>query len=124
MDELLRLFHKVLIANRAEIACRIIRTCRRLGIATVAIHSTAEGDPLHAELADEAVVLPDSPNPIAAYLDIDNIISIARASGAHAIHPGYGLLAENPDLAHACAESGIAFVGPPTDDNQAYGKQA
>ena len=115
MDELLRLFHKVLIANRGEIACRIIRTCRRLGIGTVAIYSTAEGAPLHAELADQAVALPDSPNPIAAYLDIDNIISIARASGAHAIHPGYGLLAENPDLADACAESGIAFVGPPAE---------
>ncbi|MCY4653322.1 MAG: ATP-grasp domain-containing protein [Dehalococcoidia bacterium] len=108
------MFNKVLIANRGEIACRIIRTCRRLGIATVAIHSTAEGSPLHAELADEAIALSDAPNPIAAYLDVDNIISIARTSGADAIHPGYGLLSENPDLAEACAESGIAFVGPPT----------
>ena len=109
------MFPKILIANRGEIACRIIRTCRLLGIATVAIHSTAEGSPLHAELADEAVVLPDSPNPIAAYLDVDNIISIARETDAGAIHPGYGLLSENPGLADACAESGIAFVGPPTD---------
>ena len=108
------MFPKILIANRGEIACRIIRTCRRLGIATVAIHSTAEGVPLHAELADEAVILPESPNPLASYLDVDNIVSIARASGAHAIHPGYGLLSENPDFADACAESGIAFVGPPT----------
>ena len=108
------MFTKILIANRGEIACRIIRTCRRLGIATVAIHSTAEGRPLHVELADQAVVLPDSPNPIAAYLDVDNIISIASESGAHAIHPGYGLLSENPDLADACAESGITFIGPPT----------
>lgn len=108
------MFNKILIANRGEIACRIIRTCRRLGIVTVAIHSTAEGSPLHAELADETVVLPDSPNPIAAYLDADNIISIASESGANAIHPGYGLLSENPGLADACAESGIAFVGPPT----------
>ena len=108
------IFNKVLIANRGEIACRIIRTCRRLGIEAVAIHSTAEGSPLHVELADETVALPDSPNPIAAYLDVDNIISIARESGADAIHPGYGLLSENPGLADACADSGIAFVGPPT----------
>ena len=108
------MFPKILIANRGEIACRIIRTCRRLGIATVAIHSTAEGTPLHAELADEAVILPESPNPLASYLDVSGVISIARDSGAHAIHPGYGLLSENPDLADACAESGIAFVGPPT----------
>ena len=107
------MFSKVLIANRGEIACRIIRTCRRLGIEAVAIYSTAEGSPLHAELADEAVVLPDSPNPIAAYLDVDNIISIARDTGADAIHPGYGLLSENPGLSDACVESGIAFVGPP-----------
>ena len=76
------MFPKILIANRGEIACRIIRTCRRLGIATVAIHSTAEGAPLHAELADEAVILPESPNPLASYLDVDNIVSIARETPA------------------------------------------
>ena len=108
------MFSKILIANRGEIACRIIRTCRRLDIATVAIHSTAEGTPLHAELADEAVVLPDAPNPVASYLDVDRVVSIARDTGAEAIHPGYGLLSENPDLAEACARAGIAFVGPPT----------
>ena len=108
------MFPKILIANRGEIACRIIRTCRRLGIATVAIHSTAEGTPLHAELADEAVILVESPNPLASYLDVSGVVSIARDTGAQAIHPGYGLLSENPDLADACAESGIAFVGPPT----------
>ncbi len=108
------MFPKILIANRGEIACRIIRTCRRLDIATVAIHSTAEGTPLHAELADEAVVLPDAPNPVASYLDVDRVVSIARDTGAEAIHPGYGLLSENPDLAEACARAGIAFVGPPT----------
>ena len=109
------MFPKILIANRGEIACRIIRTCRRLGIAAVAIHSAAEGSPLHADLADQAILLPDSPNPIASYLDADNIISIARETGAHAIHPGYGLLSENPVLADACAASGITFIGPPTD---------
>ena len=109
------MFPKILIANRGEIACRVIRTCRRLGIAAVAIHSTAERGPLHADLADQAVLLPDSPNPIAAYLDVANIISVARETGAHAIHPGYGLLSENPDLADACADAGITFIGPPTN---------
>ena len=107
------MFNKILIANRGEIACRVIRTCRRLGIAAVAIYSPAEGVPLHAELADEAVSLPDSPNPVAAYLDVNRVISIARDTGADAIHPGYGLLSENPDLADACADAGITFIGPP-----------
>ncbi len=106
------MFQKVLIANRGEIACRIVRTCRRLGIDTVAIRSAAEGEPLHAELADEAIILPGSSNPIAAYLNARHVVSAARESGADAIHPGYGLLAENPDLADACADAGIAFVGP------------
>ena len=109
------MFNKVLIANRGEIACRIIRTCRRLGIATVAVYSTAEGAPLHAELADEAVALPDAPNPVASYLDVSGVVSVARQTGADAIHPGYGLLSENPDLADACAESGITFIGPPVE---------
>ena len=109
------MFTKILIANRGEIACRIIRTCRRFGIPTLAIHSAAEGNPLHAELADQAVLLPDSPNPIASYLDVANIISIAQANDADTIHPGYGLLSENPDLADACAQSGVTFVGPPSD---------
>ena len=110
------MFTKILIANRGEIACRIIRTCRRLGIPTLAIHSAAEGGPLHAELADQAVLLPDSPNPIASYLDVaQHHIHSPRANAADAIHPGYGLLSENPDLADACAQSGLTFVGPPTD---------
>ena len=107
------MFNKVLIANRGEIACRIIRTCRLLDIEAVAIYSTAEGSPLHAELADEAIALPDAPNPVASYLDVHRVVSIARDAGADAIHPGYGLLSENPDLAEACARAGIAFVGPP-----------
>ena len=107
------MFNKILIANHGEIACRVIRTCRRLGISAVAIYSPAEGVPLHAELADEAVSLPESPNPVAAYLDVSRVISIARDTGADAIHPGYGLLSENPDLADACADAGITFIGPP-----------
>ena len=106
---------KLLIANRGEIACRIIRTCRRLGIETVAVYSGAEGRPLHAELADESVMLPDSPNPVSGYLDIETIVGIALKTGAEAVHPGYGFLSENPRFAEACAESGIVFVGPPTE---------
>ena len=109
------MFKKTLIANRGEIACRIIRTCRRLGIETVAVYSDAEGRPLHADLADEAVLLPDSPNPVSGYLDIETMVGIARQVGADAVHPGYGFLSENGRFAEACAESGIVFVGPPTD---------
>ena len=113
MNELV--FSKLLIANRGEIACRIIRTCRRLGIETVAVYSDAEGYPLHAELADEAMLLPDSPNPVSGYLDIETMVGIARRVGVEAVHPGYGFLSENPRFAEACAESGIVFVGPPTE---------
>ena len=109
------LFPKILIANRGEIACRIIRTCRRLGVETVAVYSDAEGYPLHAELTDEAVPLPDSPNPVSGYLDVEAMVGIALKTGAEAVHPGYGFLSENPGFAEACAESGIVFVGPPTD---------
>ena len=109
------MFNKILIANRGEIACRIIRTCRRLGIETVAVYSGAEGQPLHADLADEAVLLPDSPNPVSGYLDIEAMVRIALQVGADAVHPGYGFLSENPRFAEACAESGIVFVGPPTE---------
>ena len=106
------MFDKVLIANRGEIACRIIKTCRELGITTVAIHSAAEGNPLHAELADESYVLPESVTPAGAYLDAESVADIAAKSGADAIHPGYGFLSESPVLAERCAERGVAFVGP------------
>ena len=109
------MFKKILIANRGEIACRIINTCRRLGISTVAVYSGAEGRPLHVDLANEAVLLPDSPNPVSGYLDIETIVGIALQAGAEAVHPGYGFLSENPRFAEACAESGIVFVGPPTE---------
>ena len=108
-------FDKVLIANRGEIACRIIRTCRKLGIRTVAIYSLAEGNPLHAELADESCVLPESATPAGSYLDAGAIADIAAKSGANAIHPGYGFLSESPALAEQCAERGVVFVGPRPD---------
>ena len=108
-------FDKVLIANRGEIACRIIGTCRRLGISTVAVHSSAESIPMHAELADESCVLPESATPAGSYLDTEAIVDIASRTGANAIHPGYGFLSESPVLAERCAERSIAFVGPRSD---------
>ena len=109
------MFKKVLIANRGEIACRIIKTCRNLGIETVAVYSAPEGSPLHAELADESYVLPESVTPAGAYLDAESVADIAAKSGADAIHPGYGFLSESPALAERCAERGVVFVGPRPD---------
>jgi len=105
-------FNKVLIANRSAIACRVIRTCRRLGVETVGVYSQAEGSPLHAELADESVPLPETVSPVAGYLDISAVIAAAVETGAEAIHPGYGFLSENPAFARACENAGIVFVGP------------
>ena len=105
-------FDKVLVANRGEIACRVIRTCRNLGVSTVAVYTLAEGKPMHSDLADEAHVLPESATPAGAYLDAGAIVDIAVNSGADAIHPGYGFLSESPALAEKCAQRGIAFVGP------------
>ena len=106
------MFEKLLIANRGEIACRIIRTARRLGIATVAVYSEADADARHVDLADEAY--PIGP-PLAreSYLRIDRIIEAAERARAAAIHPGYGFLAVNADFAQACARAGVVFVGPP-----------
>src|SRR3989442_11608127 len=105
------MFSRVLIANRGEIAVRIIRTCRDLGIETVAVYSDADRRALHVLEADSAVYIGASP-PGESYLRIDSIVQAAVDSGAEALHPGYGLLSENPALAEACAEAGIVFIGP------------
>jgi 3-methylcrotonyl-CoA carboxylase alpha subunit len=110
-------FEKILIANRGEIACRVIRTARRLGVRTVAVYSDADHDALHVKSADEAVRVED-------YLGIDAIVAAARRSGAQAIHPGYGFLSENEDFAAACVKAGIVFIGPSAEAIAAMGDKA
>jgi acetyl-CoA carboxylase biotin carboxylase subunit len=105
------LFKKVLIANRGEIAVRIIKACQEMGIKTVAIYSDVDKDSIHVQLADESVNLGD-PTPIESYLNIQKIINIAKDTDSEAIHPGYGFLAENPDFAQSCKDVGIKFIGP------------
>jgi 3-methylcrotonyl-CoA carboxylase alpha subunit len=117
------LFSKILIANRGEIACRVIRTARRMEIATVAVYSEADRNALHVELADEAWPI----GPAAArdsYLNIEAILDAARNSGAEAVHPGYGFLSENAEFAEACEAAGIVFIGPPASAMRTMGSKA
>ena len=105
---------KILIANRGEIALRIIRTCKEMGIKTIAVYSKADAESLHVRFADEAVCI-GSAASIDSYLNIPNIISAAEITNADAIHPGYGFLSENAEFAEICAEYNIKFIGPSPD---------
>jgi 3-methylcrotonyl-CoA carboxylase alpha subunit len=117
------MFNKILIANRGEIACRVAATARRLGVRTVAVYSDADANAAHVQACDEAVRL----GPAAArdsYLRADLILAAAQATGAQAVHPGYGFLSENEDFAQACADAGIAFIGPPASAIAAMGSKS
>src|SRR5271165_3613729 len=123
MVSLLRRFEKLLIANRGEIACRIMRTAKRMGLSTVAVFSDADRDAMHMAAADEA--LPIGPAPAKeSYLNIAAIVAAARASGAQAIHPGYGFLSENADFAQACADAALIFIGPAAKTIRLMGSQS
>ncbi len=107
-----RPFRKLLVANRSEIAIRVFRAASELGIATVAIYSHEDRFALHRFKSDESYLVGEGQDPVHAYLDIGEVIRVARHAGVDAIHPGYGFLSEKPELAEACAAAGIAFVGP------------
>jgi 3-methylcrotonyl-CoA carboxylase alpha subunit len=117
------MFQKILIANRGEIACRVAATARRLGIRTVAVYSEADARARHVAACDEAVLI-GGPAPRDSYLRYERILEAAKATGAQAIHPGYGFLSENEEFAQACADAGIVFIGPPPSAIQAMGLKA
>ena len=120
---LYRRFNTLLIANRGEIACRVIRTARAMGLRTVAVYSEADADAVHVAMADDAVLL----GPARArdsYLNVDRIIEAAKKTGAEAVHPGYGFLSENADFARRCAAEGIVFVGPTAEMMEAMGSKS
>src|ERR671921_840044 len=117
------MFNKVLIANRGEIALRVIRACRELGVQTVAVYSEADRESLHVRFADDDVCIGPPPSRD-SYLNIPRIIAAAEITGADAIHPGYGFLAENAEFAEKCAASGIAFIGPTAEQIRVMGDKA
>ncbi len=117
------MFAKILIANRGEIACRVIRSCRARGIRTVAVVSDADRHALHARLADEAFEIGAAP-PRDSYLNIERLIAACKATGAGAVHPGYGFLSENADFAEACTQAGLVFIGPPAEAIRLMGNKA
>src|SRR6266581_324996 len=116
-------FAKILIANRGEIACRVTRTARRMGIATVAVYSDADAQSRHVALADEAFRI-GPPEPRDSYLNGERIVEAAKRSGASAIHPGYGFLSENAEFAERCERAGVAFIGPPPEAIRAMGDKS
>jgi len=117
------MFKRVLVANRGEIALRIIRACRELGVESVAVYSEADVDSMHVQLADEAVCIGPGPSKD-SYLKPDRIIAAAEITGADAIHPGYGFLSENARFAEICETSGITFIGPSADIIRMMGDKA
>jgi len=117
------MFQKILIANRGEIAVRIIRACKHMGIETVAIYSSADKDSLHVQIADEAVCV-GGPKSIDSYLNMENIITAAISKGVEAIHPGFGFLSENSNFSNLCAECGIRFIGPSGDVIEKMGNKS
>ena len=118
-----KMFTKILIANRGEIACRVIKTAKKMGILTVAVYSDADAESLHVHMADEAIYLGASPSR-ESYLLSDKVIAAAKQTGAQAIHPGYGFLSENSDFCKACARENIVFIGPPVGAIEAMGSKS
>ena len=116
------MFRKILIANRGEIAVRIIRTCRALGIPTVAVFSEADRTALHVRLADEAIAIGPA-SAAQSYLSVERVMGAARTTGSDAIHPGYGFLSENPALPKTCQSAGVTFIGPPASAMEMMGSK-